>query len=104
MTLSGAVSKLFAIPNSNGIDHKILNGYIYLAGTFPPKEEEEKRVPHVMARTGHYYENFNELYELWKVKMMAVIDGMKAIHFPETLPWLADESYVFEHKGYLGIG
>lgn len=100
MTLSGAVSKLFAIPNSNGIDHKILNGYIYLAGTFPPKEEEEKRVPHVMARTGHYYENFNELYELWKVKMMAVIDEMKAIHFPETLPWLADESYVFEHKGY----
>jgi pyruvate,water dikinase len=100
LTLSGFVSKVFVIPNSNGIDHKILNGYIYLAGTFPPKEEEEKRVPYVMARTGHYYERYEELYKLWITKMMAVIDEMKAIHFPAALPWVSDESYVFEHKGY----
>ena len=100
LTLSGFVSKVFVIPNSNGIDHKILNGYIYLAGTFPPKEEEEKRIPYVMARTGHYYERYEELYKLWITKMMAVIDEMKAIHFPAALPWVSDDSYVFEHKGY----
>jgi pyruvate, water dikinase len=100
MTLSGFTSKVFAIPNSNGIDHRVLNGYIYLAGTFPSKEEEEKRVPYVMARTGHYYENFDELYKGWIEKMMAVIEEMKAIHFPADLPWVSDESYVFEHKGY----
>ena len=100
LTLSGFVSKVFVIPNSNGVDHKILNGYIYLAGTFPSKEEEEKRVPYVMARTGHYYERYGELYKLWITKMMAVIDEMKSIHFPPELPWVSDESYVFEHKGY----
>jgi pyruvate,water dikinase len=100
LTLSGFVSKVFAIPNSNGIDHRILNGYIYLSGTFPPKEEEEKRIPYVMARTGHYYERYEELYKNWITKMMAVIDEMKSIHFPSSLPWVSDDSYVFEHKGY----
>ncbi len=100
LTLSGFVSKVFVIPNSNGIDHKILNGYIYLAGTFPSKEEEEKRIPYVMARTGHYYERYGELYKLWITKMMSVIDEMKSIHFPPELPWVSDDSYVFEHKGY----
>jgi len=100
LTLSGFVSKVFAIPNSNGIDHRIVNGYIYLAGTFPPKEEEERRVPYVMARTGHYYDNYEELYKLWLTKMTAVIDEMKEIHFPAALPWVSDDSYVFEHKGY----
>jgi len=100
LTLSGFVSKVFAIPNSNGIDHRILNGYIYLSGTFPPKEEEEKRLPYVQARTGHYYEKYEELYEYWLKKMMEVINEMKGIHFPATLPWVSDDSYVFEHKGY----
>jgi len=100
LTLSGFVSKVFVIPNSNGIDHKILNGYIFLAGTFPSKEEEEKKIPYVMARTGHYYERYGELYKLWITKMMSVIDEMKSIHFPPELPWVSDDSYVFEHKGY----
>ena len=100
LTLSGFVSKYFAIPNSNGIDHRILNGYIYLAGTFPPKEEEEKRLPIVQERTGHYYENYEDLFVHWKSKMMEVIDEMKGINFPSTLPWVTDKKYVFEHKGY----
>jgi pyruvate,water dikinase len=100
LTLSGFVSKFFAIPNSNGIDHRILNGYIYLSGTFPPKEEEERRLPYVQARTGHYYEKYEELYEYWLTKMNAVIDEMKTIHFPAELPWVSDDSYVYEHKGY----
>jgi pyruvate,water dikinase len=100
LTLSGFVSKVFAIPNSNGIDHRILNGYIYLSGTFPSKEEEERRIPYVQARTGHYYEKYEELYKLWLTKMKAVIEEMKTLHFPSTLPWVSDDSYVFEHKGY----
>lgn len=100
LTLSGFTSKVFCIPNSNGIDHRILNGYIYLSGTFPPKEEEARRLPLVQARTGHYYEKYEELYELWKTKMMAVIDEMKEIHFPSSLPTEAADSYVYEHKGY----
>jgi len=100
LTLSGFTSKVFCIPNSNGIDHRIVNGYIYLSGTFPPKEEEARRLPLVQARTGHYYEKYEELYELWKTKMMAVIDEMKEIHFPSSLPTEAADSYVYEHKGY----
>jgi len=100
LTLSGFVSKFFAIPNSNGIDHRILNGYIYLSGTIPPKEEEEQRLPIVEKRAGHYYEKYEELYKLWLTKMKSVIDELKAIHFPPELPWVSDDSYVFEHKGY----
>ncbi len=100
MTLSGFTSKVFCIPNSNGIDHRIVNGYVYLSGTFPSKEEQERRLPLVQERAGHYYERFNEMYNYWKTKMMAVIDEMKGIHFPASLPSEADDSYVYEHKGY----
>ena len=100
LTLSGFVSKVFAIPNSNGIDHRIVNGYIYLSGTFPSKEEEERRLPIVQERAGHYYEKYEELYELWLTKMRAVIDEFKTIHFAPELPWVSDKSYVYEHKGY----
>ena len=100
LTLSGFTSKVFAIPNSNGIDHRIINGYIYLSGTFPAKEEEARRLPICQERTGHYYENYEELFAYWKTKMMKVINEMKSIHFPPKLPWVSDDSYVYEHKGY----
>ncbi len=100
LTLSGFTSKVFAIPNSNGIDHRILNGYVYLSGTFPTKEEESRRLPLCQERTGYYYEKYEELFAYWKTKMMNVIDEMKSIHFPQKLPWVSDPSYVFEHKGY----
>lgn len=100
LTLSGFTSKVFAIPNSNGIDHRVLNGYIYLSGTFPSKEEEQRRLPVAQKRMSHYYENYEDLFDYWKTKMMKVINEMKSINFPEVLPWVADDSYVFEHKGY----
>lgn len=100
LTLSGFTSKVFAIPNSNGIDHRIMNGYVYLSGTFPPKEEEAQRLPICQERTTHYYEKYEELFEYWKKKMMEVIEEMKSIHFPSELPWVCDDTYVYEHKGY----
>ena len=100
LTLSGFTSKVFAIPNSNGIDHRILNGYIYLSGTFPSKEEEAQRLPICQERTGHYYEKYEELFEYWKTKMMEVINEMKLIHFPPDLPKVSDDFYVYEHRGY----
>lgn len=100
LTLSGFTSKVFAIPNSNGIDHRVLNGYIYLSGTFPSKEEEQRRLPVAQKRMSHYYEKYEELFDYWKTKMMKVINEMKSINFPEELPWVADDSYIFEHKGY----
>jgi pyruvate, water dikinase len=103
LTLSGFTGKVFAIPNSNGLDGRVLNGYVYMTGTIPPNEEQPKRVPYVTARTGHYYERYEELYKLWITKMMAVIDEMKTIHFPAALPWISDDSYVYEHKGYFEV-
>lgn len=100
LTLSGFTSKVFAIPNSNGIDHRILNGYVYLSGTFPPKEEEARRLPICQERTSYYYEKYEELFDYWKTKMMGVIEEMKTIHFPPELPWVSDASYIYEHKGY----
>lgn len=100
LTLSGWTSKVFCIPNSNGIDHRILNGYIYLSGTFPTKEEEARRLPFVQARTSHYYERYTELYKLWTTKMTAVLDELRTIHFPSSLPTESADFYVYEHKGY----
>lgn len=99
MALSQNNSRIFSIPASMGIDHRIINGYIYIApvGIDDP-EVIEKRVADFMKRAGYYYENWDELYEKWKTKVTDVIKKVENVEIKE-LPELEDESVVFEAKG-----
>ena len=46
-----------------GIDHRIVNGYVYISpvGVADP-EDIQKRVPHFMERAGYYFKNWDKLY------------------------------------------
>jgi len=98
--LSLYTTRVFCIPPANGIAHRVLNGYIYIApqAVTDPKEIAE-RTPLFQNRSAFYYDHWDELYEdHWEPKMKALIDELKGIDFTD-LPRFEPDSVVTEHTG-----
>ncbi|TQK70371.1 PEP-utilizing enzyme [Nocardioides sp. SLBN-35] len=73
------------IPPANGIEFKIHLGYLYMSPVPVPEEQIPARVPEFERRAGHYFQNWNELLDGWRVKVRGTIDEMEALRF-EPLP------------------
>ncbi|WP_436698587.1 PEP-utilizing enzyme [Nocardioides sp. BYT-33-1] len=73
------------IPPANGIEFKIHLGYLYMSPVPVPEDQIPARVPEFERRAGHYFQNWNELLESWRVKVRGTIDEMEALRF-EPLP------------------
>ena len=103
LALSQNNTRTFLVPPALGIDHRIVNGRVYITpiGIEDP-EEIQARIPVFMKRAGYYYENWDKLYEDWKVKVNQLIKELEAVDF-KPLPDVEDESIVFENKG-IGSG
>ncbi|WP_407493063.1 PEP-utilizing enzyme [Pseudooceanicola sp. MF1-13] len=86
------------VPPANGIDYRILNGYVYFNPIAVDPSEIEARVPDFLDRAGHYYQNWNELLDQWKQKVKANIDEMNAISFA-PLPDIVPVEWVKEGRG-----
>ena len=100
LALSQNNTRTFLVPPANGIDHRIINGRVYITpvGVSDPKEIE-RRIPIFLKRAGYYYENWNRLYDKdWKDRMNGLLTELESISF-KTLPEMEDESVVFENKG-----
>lgn len=88
-TLGQYNTRHLLIPPANGIECKIINGYVYVAMVPVPPEDIEGRIPHFMERAGHYFENWTELLDAWHDKIRGVIDELEALSFdplPEAVP------------------
>jgi pyruvate,water dikinase len=102
--LSQYNNRIFQVPPVRGVDHRIINGYVYISPV-PVKDPEEigSRVPNFMERAGYYYKNWDELEAKWKVKIEATIKEIEALQI-SRLPDLEDISVVMdavgESKGY----
>ncbi len=96
----GAVTtRVFAFPTTLGIDHRILNGRVYItANPVTDPDEIERRLAIFQERAGHYYENWDELYGQWEGRMKALIEEVKAIKVPE-LPEFEDLEVITEARG-----
>lgn len=81
------------VPPANGVDYRILNGYVYFSPVAVQPEKIEGRVPVFMERAGHYFQNWGELYGNWKDKVLAMIGELNAIDFA-ILPEVEDISVV----------
>ncbi len=103
LALSQNNTRTFLMPPALGIDHRIINGHVYITpvGVADP-EEVGRRVPTFMKRAGYYYENWDRLYEDWKVKVNGLLVELEAVKF-EPLPEVEDETLVFENRG-IGSG
>ena len=99
LSLSQYNTRVFSVPPVYGIDHRIINGYIYISPVpvTDPKEIEE-RVGHFMERAGYYYQNWDTLYEKWEKKIKGTIYDLEALKI-EPLPAMEDKSVVTEGLG-----
>lgn len=103
LALSQNNTRTFLVPPALGIDHRVVNGYVYITPIgVPDPEEIQKRVPIFVKRAGYYYENWDKLYEDWKKKVKKLLEELDEVEF-KPLPELEDESIVFENRG-IGSG
>jgi pyruvate,water dikinase len=97
--LSQYNTRHYLVPPALGIDHRIVNGYVFISPVGVPNPADiEKRVPHFMERAGYYYQNWDRLYDNWKKKMNTVLEQLEAMTFTD-LPEMEDISVIKEGKG-----
>jgi pyruvate, water dikinase len=92
-------TRVFAFPTALGIDHRIVNGRVYItANTVTDPAEIEKRLALFQERAGFYFENWNKLYGEWTIRIKALIAEVDAIKVPE-LPEFEDAEVVTKATG-----
>jgi phosphohistidine swiveling domain-containing protein len=92
-------TRVFAFPTALGIDHRILNGRVYItANTVTDPKQIESRLAIFQERAGHYYENWNTLYGQWRERLNKLIVEVDGIKVPE-LPEFDDPEVVSQARG-----
>jgi pyruvate, water dikinase len=92
-------ARLFVFPTTLGIEHRIVNGRVYITAipVLDPAEIEQ-RLATFQQRAGYYYGNWDSLYEGWKARMAGLISEIESITVPQ-LPEIEDADVVFNSVG-----
>jgi pyruvate, water dikinase len=82
--LGAFTTRIFVFPTTMGIEHRIVNGRIYITA-LPVTEpaEIQRRLGVFQQRAGFYYENWERIFSEWKVRMEALIRELEAIEIPK---------------------
>lgn len=81
--LNQNTTRYMVVPTALGIDHRIVNGYVYISpNVVKDSEDIARRAEHFGPRAGHYFSNWNDLYENWVEKARGVRERMEALEFP----------------------
>lgn len=92
-------TRVWRMPHGVGIDHRILNGYLYIGPTASPDRAVlADWAADFRRRAGHYYEHWDEIYTGWVEKARACIDELRGIAVSD-LPAVEDERVVTERRG-----
>ena len=82
--LGSANTRVHSLPTTLGIDHRIINGRVYIGGnavTDPAKIA--RRTAEFQQRAFYYYANWETLQAQWHEKMMTLIRDAQALPKPE---------------------
>ena len=92
-------ARVFVFPTTLGIEHRIVNGRVYItANPVTDPGEIGRRAAVFGERAGYYYENWDTLYQGWKTRIKGLIDEITSITVPE-LPEFDDAAVVTESRG-----
>jgi pyruvate, water dikinase len=92
-------ARLFVFPTTLGIEHRIVNGRVYITAIpVTDPAEIERRLAVFQERAGYYYENWDTLYVGWKQRMTDLIAEIESIKVPE-LPEFDDAAAVTSARG-----
>ena len=94
VVLNQNTTKVFVVPSALGLEHRVVNGYVYVSPTMIEEPAEiERRAGHFSERAGFYFRNWNSLYDKWEVKANDCRERLENISFP-PLPAMEDISAV----------
>jgi pyruvate,water dikinase len=92
-------TRLFPVPSALGIDHRVINGYVYISGNLISDEALiEKRKPIYEEQVRYYYDNWEVLYRNWKRKIISLIKELESIEI-KSLPEIDDENIIYDATG-----
>ncbi len=98
-SLSQMNSRHYRIPPADGVDYRILYGYAFLSPVGVDPEKIEPRIPQFMERAGHYFGNWDDLYDRWLVKVKDTIAEIESLDF-SPLPEMEDLPVVTDGVGF----
>ncbi len=91
--------RVFSIPTVLGIEHRVVNGYVYITSNeVTDPETIQRRLETFLPRIGFYYENWDTLVDRWQAEVDARIQELSVLEIPR-LPELEDEQeLIHDHK------
>jgi pyruvate,water dikinase len=88
--LGSSSARVHCIPTTLGIDHRIINGRVYIGGNAVTDPAEiARRTEEFQKRAFYYYANWETLYAQWREKMLQLIQdsrSMPPVELPEFEP------------------
>ncbi|MGH8138348.1 MAG: PEP-utilizing enzyme [Steroidobacteraceae bacterium] len=97
--LGSSSTRVHCIPTTLGIDHRIINGRVYIGGNAVTEPAEvARRTVEFQKRAFYYYDNWERLYAQWREKMLALIQAARVLPKPE-LPEFEPLAYVQAGRG-----
>ena len=97
--LGAANTRVHCLPTTLGIDHRIINGRVYIGGNAVTDPAEiARRTEEFQKRAFYYYENWERLYAQWREKMLALIRDAQALPAP-ALPEFEPLEHVHAGRG-----
>ena len=92
-------ARVFVFPTTLGIEHRIVNGRVYItANPVTDPAEIGRRAAIFGERAGYYYEHWDALYQGWKMRIKGLIDEITSVTVPE-LPEFDDAAVVTGSTG-----
>jgi pyruvate,water dikinase len=97
--LGSSNTRVHCLPTTLGIDHRIINGRVYIGGNAVTDPAEiARRTEEFQKRAFYYYANWERLYAQWREKMMKLIEDAQALPRPE-LPEFEPLAHVHAGRG-----
>jgi pyruvate,water dikinase len=99
VSLNQYTTRVWNLPTALGIEHRIVNGYLYLSpNVIDDPAMIAEREPVFLERARHYFEHWDEIYDNWVAKATDCIERLKAIRF-EPLPDREPTETVLQARG-----
>src|SRR5689334_20804786 len=97
--LGASNTRVHCLPTTLGIDHRIINGRVYIGGNAVTDPAEiARRTAEFQQRAFYYYANWERLYAQWREKMLKLIKDAQALPKPE-LPEFEPLEHVHAGRG-----
>ncbi|MBX5474212.1 MAG: PEP-utilizing protein mobile subunit, partial [Thermoleophilia bacterium] len=91
--------RVFTIPNVLGIEHRVVNGYVYITSNeVSDPGEIQQRLETFLPRIGFYYENWDTLVARWQAEVDRRIEELAALEVPRLPAVESEQELLHDHK------